>query len=165
MEAGPLRLLVSAVFYGFQLAIGYILMLIIMIYSGALFLAVVLGLVIGHVLFNAKDAILPINEFQYLDGDDEKKSLDNGSTNSRNGIEASMTQEMDPKSSCCASGRVSESAIEDQRAIREGTTRYGSMGEGASLQNVPNVVAHPKQREQKRKSLDQGIPEGSTPCC
>jgi hypothetical protein len=60
MGAGRKRLVVSATFYGIQLTIGYMLMLIIMIYSGALFMATVLGLVSGHVFFNASDAIWPL---------------------------------------------------------------------------------------------------------
>jgi len=86
MESGPQRLVVSAVFYGVQLSIGYLLMLVIMIYSGLLFLAVIVGLVIGHVMFNAKDAIWPINKSPNLDdivtevdgGENKKNNLDQG---------------------------------------------------------------------------------------
>jgi hypothetical protein len=52
------RLLISAVFYGTQLIMGYAIMLIIMIYSVPLFLSAVTGLVGGHVLFNAKDCFV-----------------------------------------------------------------------------------------------------------
>jgi len=69
-ESTKNRLLVSAAFYGVQISIGYLLMLIIMIYSGVLFLAVILGLVTGHILFNAKDAIWPIYESPILDETD-----------------------------------------------------------------------------------------------
>jgi hypothetical protein len=58
MEAGYRRLGVSALMYGLQLTMGYLLMLILMTYSGPFFISVVLGLVIGHVFFNAKDAVL-----------------------------------------------------------------------------------------------------------
>ncbi|GKY95769.1 hypothetical protein MPSEU_000538100 [Mayamaea pseudoterrestris] len=58
MKAGYYRLAASAFLYAFQLTMGYLLMLIIMTYSGPLFLCVILGLVGGHVLFNAKDALL-----------------------------------------------------------------------------------------------------------
>ena len=56
---GHQRLVLSALFYGLQLTMGYSLMLIIMIYSVPLFFSVILGLVLGHVLFNAKDSIIP----------------------------------------------------------------------------------------------------------
>jgi len=55
---GVNRLALSAVIYGVQLTMGYSLMLIIMIYSVPLFFSVVLGLVGGHILFNAKDALV-----------------------------------------------------------------------------------------------------------
>jgi len=50
------RLLTSALSYGFQLTLAYCVMLVIMVYSGPLFLSVIAGLMVGHVLFNAKDA-------------------------------------------------------------------------------------------------------------
>jgi hypothetical protein len=79
MESGTNRLFVSALFYGIQLSVGYLLMLIIMIYSFVLFMAVILGLVSGHILFNAKDAIWPIHESLNLDEIDA--ALDNNSDN------------------------------------------------------------------------------------
>jgi hypothetical protein len=57
MAPGWKRLGASAIFYGVQLSMGYSLMLVIMIYSAPLFLSVVVGLMGGHVLFNAKDAL------------------------------------------------------------------------------------------------------------
>lgn len=54
---GYSRLAVSAAFYGIQLTMGYFLMLVVMTYSGPLFLCVVLGLVGGHIFFTAQDAI------------------------------------------------------------------------------------------------------------
>jgi Ctr copper transporter family len=50
------RQVVSATFYGLQLTMGYLVMLIVMTYSGPLFLSVVLGLMGGHVAFNADQA-------------------------------------------------------------------------------------------------------------
>jgi hypothetical protein len=57
-SAGYYRLAVSAAFYGVQLTFGYVIMLVVMTYSIPLFLCCVLGLVSGHVLFNAQDALL-----------------------------------------------------------------------------------------------------------
>ena len=56
--AGYCRLAASAGFYGLQLTVGYVIMLVVMTYSIPLFLCCVLGLVGGHVLFNANDALL-----------------------------------------------------------------------------------------------------------
>ena len=61
MSAGGNRLASSTLFYGGQLTIGYLLMLIIMTYSGPLFLSVVVGLMLGHALFNAQDAIFSLD--------------------------------------------------------------------------------------------------------
>jgi len=57
MAAGYRRLIASAGFYGLQLAMGYLIMLVVMTYSAPLLLCCVFGLMAGHVLFNAKDAI------------------------------------------------------------------------------------------------------------
>jgi len=53
MSSGWMRLGASTVFYGLQLTMGYMLMLIVMTYSGPLFMCVVLGLMTGHFAFNA----------------------------------------------------------------------------------------------------------------
>ena len=58
-DSGYGRLAVSALCYGIQLTMGYFVMLIVMTYSGPLFLSSIIGLMFGHVLFNAKDAIFP----------------------------------------------------------------------------------------------------------
>ena len=57
MGAGYGRLAVSAMFYALQLTVGYLGMLVVMTYSGPLFMCIILGIVGGHILFNAKDAI------------------------------------------------------------------------------------------------------------
>jgi len=51
------KLSVSAMLYGVQLTLGYFLMLLIMTYSGPLNIAVILGLVVGHVIWNYKNVI------------------------------------------------------------------------------------------------------------
>ena len=58
MTPGRKRLTLSAVLYGLQLTLGYLLMLVVMTYSGPLFVSVIFGLVGGHILFNAQDAVL-----------------------------------------------------------------------------------------------------------
>jgi Ctr copper transporter family len=57
MSAGRTRLAASAIFYGLQLTMGYFIMLVIMTYSGPLFFSVIVGLIGGHLLFNAQDAV------------------------------------------------------------------------------------------------------------
>ena len=58
LPAGLRRLILSAFVYGVQLAMGYFIMLIVMTYSGPLFVSCITGMVIGHVLFNAQDALV-----------------------------------------------------------------------------------------------------------
>lgn len=58
LPAGGLRLSVGSLLYGVQLSLGYLVMLVIMTYSGVLFLCTVTGLVLGNVLFNAKDGLM-----------------------------------------------------------------------------------------------------------
>ena len=53
LQVGWTRLGVTSLFYGLQLTMGYFLMLVVMTYSGPLFMCVVLGLMSGHFLFNA----------------------------------------------------------------------------------------------------------------
>ena len=53
LQVGWTRMGVSSLFYGLQLTMGYLLMLVVMTYSGPLFMCVVLGLMSGHFLFNA----------------------------------------------------------------------------------------------------------------
>jgi len=68
---GVNRLALSAVIYGVQLTMEYSLMLIIMIYSVPLFFSVVLGLVGGHILFNAKDALLNYDKPRKAEGKEQ----------------------------------------------------------------------------------------------
>ncbi|KAL7456153.1 hypothetical protein ACHAWC_007658 [Mediolabrus comicus] len=62
LPAGYRRLVLSALVYGLQLTMGYFIMLLVMTYSGPLFVSCVSGMLIGHVLFNAQDSL--IKKFQ-----------------------------------------------------------------------------------------------------
>lgn len=44
----------SGLLYGTQLTVGYLVMLVIMMYSGPLFICVIAGLILGHMAFNVK---------------------------------------------------------------------------------------------------------------
>jgi len=57
ISEGYKRLMTTTLLYGLQLSMGYLLMLVIMTYSGVLFLCTILGLMLGHSLWNAKDAL------------------------------------------------------------------------------------------------------------
>jgi len=199
MEGGTSRLVASAAFYGVQLSIGYVLMLVIMIYSGLLFVSVILGLVLGHVMFNARDAIWPIHESPHLVIDDEHDSeteedVNFGNTSNNQGIEKAIPM----KKSCLTSptdipghtdiftstNLLLEQQSGSERALREGGTHcqefesnndgneyYGSMENGMN-NNVDMTPANgaittnnKKGARRKNKTIDQGVFEGSTPCC
>lgn len=56
-STGWKRLAASTLFYGLQLTMGYLIMLVVMTYSGPLFMCVVLGLMGGHAMFNARSMV------------------------------------------------------------------------------------------------------------
>lgn len=140
MDYGTKRLLASAAFYGVQLTIGYILMLVVMIYSVVLFLAVIFGLVLGHILFNARDAIFPVHEGSLV-GEDQPTGETNDVTNEDMRV-----------------GESIKSFADDD--IAEGSNHY-------QIQNANvNYGASPQKKcASKRKTIDQRISEASTPCC
>jgi Ctr copper transporter family len=90
---GFMRLGASTLFYGVQLTMGYLLMLVVMIYSGPLFFSVIMGLMIGHALFNGGGFRKPKRKSSddYVDGTHE---------NSSDGLE--RAGKTGP--SCCADG-------------------------------------------------------------
>jgi hypothetical protein len=102
LKPGYRRLGISALFYGLQLTMGYFLMLVVMTYSGPLFMCVVLGLVSGHILFTAKDAFL---------AQKEKKENNVAATEKV----ASSTTDEEFAQCCCAD-------VEDDAGVPEGST-------------------------------------------
>jgi hypothetical protein len=141
MESGTNRLFVSAVFYGIQLSVGYLLMLIIMIYSFALFMAVILGLVSGHILFNAKDAIWPIHESLNLE---EIDALDN---NSDNNNDSDNTDE---------NGEDSFASNGSNYGISSDTIETRSFSSSSATEVQMNLLAN--------ASEERALGEGSTQC-
>mmetsp|Transcript_3056 Transcript_3056/g.7205 ORF Transcript_3056/g.7205 Transcript_3056/m.7205 type:complete len:773 (+) Transcript_3056:153-2471(+) len=171
MEVGTKRLMTSAAFYGVQLMIGYVLMLIIMIYSGVLFLSVILGLVVGHILFNARDAIWPIHETQHLNKDITVENK-NDETDGNNNVGVRHPRRSSSRKSF---SNVSEAG--EERALREGSTHcqefesseheqeyYGSL-ENGNNQETESSAGNTNKMPTKRKTIDQAVSEGSTPCC
>lgn len=170
MESGTKRLVTSAVFYGIQLIIGYVLMLIIMVYSVVLFLSVILGLVIGHVLFNARDAIWPIHETQSV----KDKTIDSKNDEAKNDGNLAVGL---PGNSSSRRSMSNHSETAEERALREGSTHcqefesdndaqeyYGSM-ENGKTQEVDAAGNTIKEKAPRRRTIDQVVAEGSTPCC
>ena len=57
LEKGMIKMAWSASLYAAQLTSSYLVMLIVMTYSGPLFISVIAGLVLGHVMFNWEDVV------------------------------------------------------------------------------------------------------------
>mmetsp|Transcript_28159 Transcript_28159/g.46654 ORF Transcript_28159/g.46654 Transcript_28159/m.46654 type:complete len:767 (-) Transcript_28159:44-2344(-) len=144
MEAGRKRLLVSATFHCIQLTIAYFLMLVIMIYSGVLFIATVLGLVCGHVMFNAKDAFFPLESTKESKEDSTQDVSSNQERKSENQQENALEATITKGEGNC---NCQVSMVFHEELVNEGDKNYGSTAQS------------------KRDSENQGIPEGATPCC
>ena len=148
MVAGPKRLAVSAIFYSLQLSMGYMLMLVVMIYSGPLFLSVIAGLVGGHVLFNAKDALAPLPKRAA-----PKNAPNCASTNAPCGLKCEAfcndTKDVATDPCCSSDDKLEEDDSEDVDppcccAAAAAPCEEAAPTNSASLLDVP---------------------EGSTPCC
>ena len=111
MPAGWKQIGVSTLLYGVQLTMGYMLMLVVMTYSGPLFLCVVVGLMMGHVCFNAK---LFNDKGKRLA---ENKKDDSGYEEHSTHLESNSSNEGD----CCAAGRSSRDRT-DGPCVPEGST-------------------------------------------
>jgi len=70
------KLVVSTLMYGIQLTNGYLIMLVVMTYSGPLVLCVVLGLMCGHIVCN----LTMISKNQTKDGSETTIALISGTT-------------------------------------------------------------------------------------
>lgn len=138
LQPGTSRLLASAAFYALQLSMGYLVMLIVMTYSGPLFLSCIIGLVLGHVLFNARDALL---------GKPKTCSEENESR------DESTKEDGKEEGDCCA----------HETHHFEEEENYGTIVDETAK---PSCCSANKARPQKRVTdRTQGITEGSTPCC
>ncbi len=71
---GGKKMATSALMYGLQLTLGYLLMLVVMTYSGPLVMSVIIGIVMGHVIWNWGDVM----------GEAEKKKSKNDRGGSSN---------------------------------------------------------------------------------
>lgn len=137
LSAGYYRLAASAGFYGLQLTMGYVIMLVVMTYSIPLFLCCVMGLVGGHVLFNAKDALL------------SKLPSTSGGKSSNNVSRSDSTQ-----------SAGANNASDEERAGQTPEDIITSLPECCCTNSEPF-----QQNGATEVEEDHEIPEGCTPCC
>ncbi|CAJ1965798.1 unnamed protein product [Cylindrotheca closterium] len=137
-EPGMSRLLASAGFYALQLTMGYLVMLIVMTYSIPLFLCCISGLVLGHVVFNARDALFNRAAKSAIAGGVQDETIDN-------------VQE----GGCgCHEEKQSFSATSTEGTQQEATAQSCCSSNNTKIENKPAV-----------QDRTHGVPEGSTPCC
>jgi len=149
LPAGYRRLILSALVYGVQLTMGYFIMLLVMTYSGPLFLSCVSGMVIGHVFFNAQDALIK----KYIGGFvTEEKSNE---VTSRNSSELISYQNGDATS---YKNGLSET---DDEVIESGGACCGLGAKSSSSKNERESLA-PTEKTTLKESM---VPSGATPCC
>ncbi|KAG7338660.1 Ctr copper transporter family protein [Nitzschia inconspicua] len=155
MAAGHKRLLYSAIFYGIQLTIGYMLMLVIMIYSGALFISTVLGLVLGHVFFNAQDAIWPL-----------KMRATTFVIPAHNSDDASYLEEATERQEQTPVQEVShERSVELSTELTTQAARMNHEKEWLGDEEQDTCCGKGQGDAIVMDPGDPLIPEGSTPCC
>lgn len=143
LPPGKLRLCMSALMYGVQLSMGYFIMLVIMTYSGPLFICTVGGMMLGHICFNAQDSFAK----QWIEKKSKKESEE---------VAAASEDE-------CNVGGTSLSNTElgsYQNGDNDGSIENGCCGT-ASAKSPPeqNGVATEKTK------LTEGVADGATPCC
>ena len=83
------RLSISTLFYGLQLTLGYLIMLVVMTYSGPLFMCVIFGLMGGHALFNSGSTKASLerkpDDVVLNDNETEEEQQNSGSNHSTKG--------------------------------------------------------------------------------
>jgi hypothetical protein len=109
IAVGWKRLFISSGIYGLQLTMGYFIMLVVMTYSGPLFMCVVLGLMFGHIAFNAKD-VLKAKKQETKEGQEECCGKD----------ESEITDE--ELSPCCQGGMEKNNVTKVSANVPEGST-------------------------------------------
>ncbi len=186
MPIGWKRLLVSTVLYGAQLTAGYMIMLVVMTYSGPLFLSVIIGLMGGHFLWNMKDIFDTATDSDEDETNLGPKSIDNNNntgagksnTSSETVPYESPNNDEPTTLSCCCPPDATDDPMDavDTEAVppccsssspdmngsadlNNATTSYGATSSGT---NGYKSINNSNNKKKKKKNM---VPEGCTPCC
>ncbi|KAL7528489.1 hypothetical protein ACHAXR_003372 [Thalassiosira sp. AJA248-18] len=147
LSPGMRRLCLSAFVYGIQLSMGYFIMLVIMTYSGPLFLCTVGGMMVGHMCFNAQDSLVK----QWA----EKKSRpDHDEVASANGGDGCLDRH--DTSSNTELGSY-------QNGGNHGVLDSDELENGSCSASAKSPPESPAVSETSR--LRSSIADGATPCC
>jgi len=145
-EPGMSRLLASAGFYALQLTMGYLVMLVVMTYSIPLFVCCISGLVLGHVIFNARDAL--------LNRVGEKSSAADTHADGVRQDDETDNDALQEGGCGCHEEKHSFSATSTEDTHQEPAAQSSCCGTSSSNSKKP-----------VQDDRTHGIPEGSTPCC
>ena len=151
---GNVRLALSSLVYGVQLSLGYLVMLVIMTYSGPLFLSTVVGLMVGHAVFNAQDSFVRKREEgkKKMIAEGKKKTMISGTTS---GVETAM---------------AFEANTEKETEMSTSPSGGGGCGCGGDVNddesgNEEEVEGDETSPTSSDDDKDAFLPEGATPCC
>lgn len=148
LSPGNRRLLMSTLFYGLQLTMGYFIMLVIMTYSGPLFISTVGGMMIGHVIFNAQDALMKRwKEMEYDGRKDGTEDIPEAAV-----VTASNARNRELGS--YQNGTISVGLVEN---VNNGYNNVKSTPE-KDIENLSDMSASSSE-------IRRDIADGVTPCC
>ncbi|KAL3795252.1 hypothetical protein HJC23_008337 [Cyclotella cryptica] len=150
MTPGRNRLILSVLVYGLQLTMGYFVMLVIMTYSGPLFISTIGGMMLGHALYNAQDSFVKWKSERQA----AKNDQDAGDVTGEFGPTERSSTEL-PNSYHNITTTSPHADDEDEEAEFSG----GCCGMAARAPVEKPFVATEKSK------LKDSIPEGVTPCC
>lgn len=149
MKPGRHRLVASILAYGLQLSMGYFIMLVIMTYSGPLFICTVGGMMAGHAIFNAQDSFMKVraNKVPKNSQDAGTGTSELGQTERNNSTELAGTYQ-NVRSDSRSNSELDEEAI------------GGCCGSGTKSPSKKSYGATEETLLRK-----DSVPEGATPCC
>jgi hypothetical protein len=150
LPAGRRRLLLSTSIYGLQLAMGYLIMLVIMTYSGPLFISTVGGMMLGHLLFNAQDSLArqwreKHSRTEMMNGDTYRTDMNGDSSLEANSLFVRRGTNSNTELNSYHHGRTGE--------------------EVERITSSPAVVEHEKFAATESTILRSDVADGATPCC
>jgi hypothetical protein len=148
MSPGLRRLFLSAFVYGLQLTMGYFIMLVIMTYSGPLFMSTIGGMMLGHCLFNAQDSIVKVWAAKKVEsnGDEVAPNCECEGTNTPDVTEFGSRTEL----GSYQNGTSYQQSDDDSE-----------IGDCCGVKSPPELKAPPTESTKLREALA----DGATPCC
>ncbi|CAB9496852.1 mucin 13, cell surface associated [Seminavis robusta] len=159
---GMSRLAVSATFYGLQLTMGYAIMLVVMIYSIPLFLSVVVGIVGGHVVFSAPDALIQTSTKKGSGHRTERMHVDYKRSERKEASTRMYMSEASQRACNTMAEPTGDGSCTFHSAVDHKEFEYTSTVRSSPCTQPTNSSPGPSSDV---SCFDDEVPEGSTPCC